>query len=113
MIKSRLVLILTVLGLAYASLYFISKLCPSIGTKYSDDFDMNIYEEINIGKNKEEVDLLLGEPIYKSIDNVNSDSLKITYWYSKNSSSFLEYEKIVIQFYDNKVINKIRVLDGD
>lgn len=111
--KIRLVFTLIGLGLIYSLFYFIPKLYPSIGTKYSNDFNMTIYEKINIGEEREKVDLLLGQPIYKSIDNVNPDSLKVNYWYTESSSVLLMYEKIIIQFYDDKVINKIRILDGD
>ncbi|MCD1118184.1 hypothetical protein LO744_15105 [Chryseobacterium sp. C-17] len=59
------------------------------------------------------MDNLLGKPFYVSTENINRDSLKTNYWYSENRTSIMEYDKIIIQFYDDKVVNKVRVLDGD
>lgn len=112
--KSRFITVLIfVVGLVYSFLYFAPKVFPSVGTKYSENFNINTFKNIKIGDEKEKVDILLGQPIYKSIDNVNPDSIKINYWYSESSSGLLMYEKIIIQFYNDKVINKIKVLDGD
>lgn len=112
-VKLMLKVILIVIGLLFSFLYFAPKVFPSVGTKYSENFNINTFKNIKIGDEKKKVDILLGQPIYKTIDNVNPDSLKTTYWYSESSSGLLMYEKIIIQFYNDKVINKIRVLDGD
>ncbi len=93
--------------------YGIPHLIPSIGTKYSEKFDMKTFNEIKIGDDRHRVDNLLGKPIYISKDNINKDSIKINYWYSEDALLLMEYDKIVIQFYNNKVVNKVRVLDGD
>ncbi len=88
-------------------------LYPPLGTEYSEKFDKDIFDKIATGEKKSIVDSLLGKPLREHIDNSNEDSIKINYWYSNKTSSFLEYEKIIIQFYDNKVYYKICVLDGD
>jgi len=112
-IKTLLNTALICIGIFYFSLYILPIFLPSIGTKYSERFDMDIFESIPIGEERIVVDSLLGKPIYESIDNVNRDSIKTNYWYSKSTSGLLMYEKIIIQFYEDKVVNKIRALDGD
>lgn len=112
-IKLIFKVILIVVGLLYSFLYFAPKVFPSVGTIYSENFNINTFENIKIGDEKEKVNILLGQPIYKTIDNVNPDSLKTTYWYSESSSGLFMYEKILIQFYEDKVINKVKIFDGD
>jgi len=86
---------------------------PSLFTNYSDDFDKNRYEKIVEGTNIKVVDSLLGKPLRESISNVNPDSLKVIYWYTDEKSLGLAYEKIFILFYDDVVVDKIRVIDMD
>lgn len=86
---------------------------PQTFTTYSENFNNENFEKVLIGEDRMKVNILLGKPIYQSDDNVNKDSIKLNYWYSKNSCSGLGYDKVVIQFYENKVVNKIRVIDGD
>ena len=85
----------------------------NIFTTYSEKFNNENFESISIGDDRNKVDILLGKPIYLSKDNVNQDSTKLNYWYSKNLFFGLSYNKVVVQFYEDKVVNKIRVVDSD
>lgn len=105
-----LFIVITFIGLSF--LYLIPFILPELSTKYSEKFDLYIFEKITMGENRHEVDMLLGKPLYISRDNVNKDSIKINYWYSQSKTLLMEYDKVVIQFYDDRVIKKTRVLDG-
>ena len=111
--KKIVVYIICIVMMCYFLLYLTPIIFPGISTKYAENFDIEIFNKIKIGDDRHSVDNLLGKPIYISTDNINEDSIKINYWYSEDAMSLMEYDKIVIQFYHNKVINKIRVLDGD
>ena len=89
------------------------RICPSLGTDYSKDFDKVLYDKIEVGTTQKKVDSILGKPLMITKFNDRNDTILDVYWYSKSSSSFLMYEKIYIEFYQKKVVNKISVLDGD
>lgn len=91
----------------------IPEVFPQPFTTYSENFNDENFEKIRIGDNRNRVDHLFGKPLHQSEDNVNRDSIKLNYWYSKDSFLGLSYDKIVIQFYDNKIVNKIRVVGSD
>lgn len=86
---------------------------PKVSTTYSKSFSYLNFDKIRIGEKRSTVDSLLGIPLHISEDNVNKDSIKINYWYTKENSLLMEYDKIIIQFYNGEVVKKIRVLDGD
>lgn len=111
--KSFILIISSLIVLALFALNYLPKFYPQIGTEYSKDFDKEIFNNISLGETKKVIDSLLGPPIYKSIDNTNIDSIKQTYWYTNSTSGLFIYEKYVLQFYENKVVNKISVLDID
>ncbi len=85
---------------------------PSYFTVYSEHFDEEAFQKIRIGEDKKVVESKLGKPLRESISNINPDSIKDIFWYSKGRYS-TSYDKIFIVFYDNKVDEKIRVTDGD
>lgn len=82
-------------------------------TDYSDGFDREIFNSIQIGESQKRVDSLIGQPILV-VDNLYNDSLQVSYWYSQhNSSLFITYEKLIITFYNGKVIRKTTIIDSD
>lgn len=91
----------------------IPEVFPQPFTTYSKSFNNENFEKILIGDDRKKVNILLGKPLYYSEDNVNRDSIKLNYWYTVNSYKLLGYDKVIIQFYENKVVNKIRVTSGD
>lgn len=94
-------------------LYLIPTCFPKASTKYSKNFNIDVFNKIEIGDKRRTVDSLLGEPLYISTENIYADSIKLNYWYSKPKTLFMEYNKVIIQFHNDKVINKVEVLDGD
>ena len=86
---------------------------PPLVTKYSEGFDKDTYNKIAIGVKRSVVDSLLGEPLMEWEDNSDEDSIKLSYQYSKNTFSILPYERIMILFYNNEVVNKICAVVGD
>ena len=102
--------------LFYGSVWLLGQLnhsIPSYFTVYSQDFKKDSYKGIRTGTSKTVVESLLGKPLRESINNVNPDSIKDVYWYTKGKYYGFAYDKIYILFYDNKVTEKIRIIDMD
>ena len=112
-IQKWLIGLIIVLVILYITPLIGPFLYPPLGTEYSEGFEKNIYNKIKIGDTKNKVDSLLGDPLLITEFVVEKDSVHLINWYSKNTTSFLLYQKIMIEFYNNKVVNKICFLDGD
>jgi hypothetical protein len=100
----------------YGSVWLFSQLnhsFPSYFTVYPEGFNEESFNEITVGDDKKIVESLIGKPLRESIDNVNPDSIKDVYWYTKAKSMGLSYDKIYILFYEEKVSNIKRMVVMD
>lgn len=86
---------------------------PTYFTIYSEDFNEESFNKTTIGEHRKVIDSLLGKPIRESIYNHYPDSIMDIYWYTKSKPIGLSYDKIYILFYDDRVVEKIRIVDGD
>lgn len=69
---------------------------------------MEDFELIKIGDSREDVEILIGKPLEETEFNPSSDSIIQIYWYSQNRYYMLAYECIAINFYKNKVVDKVQ-----
>lgn len=102
--------------LFYGSIWLLfkyNKAFPTYFTVYAEGFNENSFNKISIGDDRELVESLIGKPLSESTTNVNPDSIKVVYWYTKNKYYGFSYDLIYILFYDNKVSNIERMIIMD
>lgn len=91
----------------------IPDLIPSAFTIYSQDFNKTHFEKIEIGMDREYVETQIGKPLRESENNYYQDSITDISWYTRKKVYGLSYERIFIVFYEDTVVDKIRVVDID
>lgn len=102
--------------LFYGSIWLLfkySEASPKYFTVYAEGFNENSFNKISIGDDSELVESLIGKPLSESTNNVNPDSIKVAYWYTKNKYYGFSYDLIYILFYDNKVSDIERMIITD